>query len=164
MVAKLTLVGNLGVDPGVRYSADGKPVLSFRVASNYRKRDADTRDWVDATNWYRVTTFGRLAERLSEQTGAGRLTKGTRLIVFGRLEASAYMDRNNQPQPSLDLVADDVLFGDNRPRGESDVSDHDSGAARAPPARPHGAAPAPKSPLISKICPSRRKESITLWS
>ena len=120
MVAKLTLVGNLGVDPEVRYSADGKPVLSFRVASNYRKRDADTRDWVDATNWYRVTTFGRLAERLSEQAGSGRLTKGTRIIVFGRLEASAYMDRNNQPQPSLDLVADDVLFGDNRPRGEGE--------------------------------------------
>jgi single-strand DNA-binding protein len=134
MVAKLTLVGNLGVEPEVRYSADGKPVVSFRVASNYRKRDADSREWVDATNWYRVTTFGRLAERLSEQAGAGRLAKGTRLVVFGRLEASAYMDRNNQPQPSLDLVADDVLFGDNRPRGESDVgpADHEGGSAPAP--------------------------------
>src|ERR1700682_114862 len=133
MVAKLTLVGNLGVDPEVRYSADGKPVVSFRVASNYRKRDAESREWVDATNWYRVTTFGRLAERLSEQAGAGRLTKGTRLIVFGRLEASAYMDRNNQPQPSLDLVADEVLFGDNRPRGESEGSDHEGAPAPRPP-------------------------------
>jgi single-strand DNA-binding protein len=120
MVAKLTLVGNLGVDPEVRYSADGKPVLSFRVASNYRKRDADTRDWVDATNWYRVTTFGRLAERLSEQVSGGRLSKGSRVIIFGRLEASAYMDRNNQPQPSLDVVADDVLFADTRPRAEGE--------------------------------------------
>jgi single-strand DNA-binding protein len=125
MVAKLTLVGNLGAEPEIRYSADGKPVVSFRVASNYRKRDAETRDWVDATNWYRVTTFGRLAERLSEQASSGRLSKGTRLVVFGRLEASAYMDRNNQPQPSLDLVADDVLFGDNRPRGESETSGSD---------------------------------------
>src|ERR1700694_4175512 len=129
MVAKVTLVGNLGVEPEVRYSADGKPVVSFRVASNYRKRDAESREWVDATNWYRVTTFGRLAERLSEQAGAGRLTKGTRLIVFGRLEASAYIDRNNQPQPSLDLVADEVLFGDNRPRGESDTGPSESEAA-----------------------------------
>ena len=119
MVAKLTLVGNLGVEPEVRYSADGKPVVSCRVASNYRKRDAETRDWVDATNWYRVTTFGRLAERLTEQISDGRLTKGTRVIVFGRLEASAYMDRNNQPQPSLDVVADDMLLADMR-RGETD--------------------------------------------
>ena len=136
MVAKLTLVGNLGVDPEVRYSADGKPVVSFRVASNFRKRDAETRDWVDATNWFRVTTFGRLAERLSEQAGAGRLTKGTRIIVFGRLEASAYMDRNNQPQPSLDLVADDVLFGDSRPRGEDSMGSGDGeGAGAARPAQ-----------------------------
>jgi len=132
MVAKVTLVGNLGVDPEVRYSADGKPVVSFRLASNFRKRDAETREWVDATNWYRVSTFGRLAERLSEQAGAGRLTKGTKLIVFGRLEASAYIDRNNQPQPSLDLVADDVLFGDSRPRGESDVSEHEGAPAPRP--------------------------------
>jgi single-strand DNA-binding protein len=125
VVAKLTLVGNLGVDPEVRYSADGKPVLSFRVASNYRKRDADTRDWVDATNWYRVTTFGRLAERLSEQVSGGRLTKGSRVVIFGRLEASAYMDRNNQPQPSLDVVADDVVFADSRPRTESDYGQGD---------------------------------------
>jgi len=132
MVAKVTLVGNLGVDPEVRYSADGKPVVSFRLASNYRKRDAETREWVDATNWYRVSTFGRLAERLSEQAGQGRLSKGTKLIVFGRLEASAYMDRNNQPQPSLDLVADDVVFGDSRPRGESDSGEHEAAPAPRP--------------------------------
>ncbi len=132
MVAKVTLVGNLGVDPEVRYSADGKPVVSFRLASNYRKRDAETREWVDATNWYRVSTFGRLAERLSEQAGQGRLSKGTKLIVFGRLEASAYMDRNNQPQPSLDLVADDVLFGDSRPRAESDFAEHEGAPAPRP--------------------------------
>src|SRR5258707_9407145 len=135
MVAKVTLVGNLGVEPEVRYSADGKPVLSFRVASNYRKRDAETRDWVDATNWYRVTTFGRLAERLSEQAGSGRLTKGTRIIVWGRLEASGYLDRSNQPQPSLDVIADDVLLADSSPRrGESEdgSGEHEGGGGPAP--------------------------------
>src|SRR5258708_26744399 len=115
MVAKVTLVGNLGVEPEVRYSADGKPVVSFRLASNFRKRDAESREWVDATNWYRITTFGRLAERLSEQAGAGRLTKGTRLIIFCRLEASAHMDRDNQPQPIQDVIADDAVFSDSRP-------------------------------------------------
>jgi single-strand DNA-binding protein len=119
MVAKLTLVGNLGIDPEVRYTADGKPVVSCRVASNYRKRVVETRDWVDATNWYRVSLFGRLAERMSEQISTGRLVKGARVIVFGRLEATAYMDRNNQPQPSLDVVAEDLIFVEARPRGES---------------------------------------------
>ncbi|HEV7665801.1 MAG TPA: single-stranded DNA-binding protein [Chloroflexota bacterium] len=146
MVAKLTLVGNLGVEPEVRYTADGKPVVTCRVASNYRKKDADSRDWVDATNWYRVTTFGRLAERLSEQLGSGRLAKGTRIIVFGRLEASAYLDRSNQPQPSLDVVADDVLFADNRPRAEGGEfgaggSEFDSAPAQPRPAPARRAPP-----------------------
>ena len=135
MTAKLTLVGNLGVDPEVRYTADGKPVLSCRVASNYRRRAPDTREWVDATNWYRVSAFGRLAERMSEQISTGRLVKGTRVIVFGRLEASAYLDRNNQPQPSLDIVADDLLLVEARPRGEGDYGGPGDYESAAPAAR-----------------------------
>jgi single-strand DNA-binding protein len=137
MVAKLTVVGNLGLDPEMRFTPDGKPVLSFRIASNFRKRDADTREWVDATNWYRVTTFGRLAERLNEQMGGGRFGKGSRVVIFGRLEASAYLDRNNQPQPSLDVVADDVVFADSRPRGEG--GDYGDDFAPAATARPQSA-------------------------
>ena len=139
MVAKVTLVGNLGVDPEVRYTADGKPVVTCRVASNYRRRDAESREWVDATNWYRVSTFGRLAERMSEQAGDGRLAKGTRVIIFGRLEASAYMDRNNQPQPSLDVVADDVLLADTR--GSRDMDEGGMAQTRGP--RPVAAAAQP---------------------
>jgi single-strand DNA-binding protein len=117
----------------VRYTPDGKMVVTCRVASNYRKRAADNREWVDATNWYRVTVFGRLAERLSEQAGSGRLTKGTRIIVWGRLEASGYLDRANQPQPSLDVIADDVLLADSSPRrGESEDGGDHEGQQQAP--------------------------------
>ena len=145
MVAKLTLVGNLGMDPEQRFTADGKPVVKFRVASSYRKRVAETREWVDATNWYGVTIFGRLAERMSEQISSGRLAKGTRVVVFGRLEAGAYMDRGNQPQPSLDVVADDLLFMDSRPRGEGDFNQGDyDNAASAPAARPQQAQSRPQ--------------------
>jgi single-strand DNA-binding protein len=129
MVAKLTLVGNLGADPEVRYTEDGKSVVTCRVASNYRRRDPDTRDWVDATNWYRVRAFGKLAERMAEQANDGRLTKGARIIAFGRLEAGAYLDRSNQPQPSLELLIDDYLLADSR-RGEGDDSSEVSRSAR----------------------------------
>lgn len=66
MVAKLTLVGNLGADPEVRRTADGNAVISFRVASNFRRQQQPSREWVEQTNWYRVTVFGRLAERLDQ--------------------------------------------------------------------------------------------------
>jgi single-strand DNA-binding protein len=147
MVAKLTLVGNLGVDPEVRYSADGKPVLSFSVASNYRKRDASTGEWGDATNWYRVKVFGRQAERLSELVSAGRLIKGTRVVVFGRLEAGAYMDRNNQPQPSLELISDEVVFAESRPRGEGEFGSGDFEASPGRSSRPAVAQPADATDL-----------------
>jgi single-strand DNA-binding protein len=151
VVAKLTLVGNLGVDPEVRYTPDGKMVVTCRVASNYRKRAADNREWVDATNWYRVTVFGRLAERMSEQASSGRLTKGTRIIVWGRLEASGYLDRGNQPQPSLDVIADDVLLADSSPRrGESEdgAGDHESsgGGGGEAPMRPQQRRPSTDEP------------------
>ena len=152
MVAKLTLVGNLGTDPEVRYTADGKPVLSCRVASNYRRRVQETREWVDATNWYRVSLFGRLAERMSEQISAGRLAKGSRVIVFGRLEASAYMDRNNQPQPSLDIVADDLLLVEARPRGEGEF-----GAAEF-----ESASPAPRPQPVQSRGPQHMDEPADL--
>jgi single-strand DNA-binding protein len=139
MTAKLTLIGNLGTDPEDRYTADGTRVLSCRVASNYRRRDPETREWVDATNWYRVSMFGRLAERVAGQVSAGRLTKGTRVVVFGRLEASGYLDRNNQPQPSLDVMADDVvLMEPRRESGEFGSGDVESSA----PAAAAGARPA----------------------
>jgi len=137
MTAKLTLIGNLGTDPEDRYTADGTRVLSCRVASNYRRRDAETREWVDATNWYRVSMFGRLAERVAGQVSAGRLTKGTRVVVFGRLEASGYMDRNNQPQPSLDVTADDVvLMEPRREGGEFGSGDFESSTPAPAGARP----------------------------
>jgi single-strand DNA-binding protein len=129
MVAKITLVGNLGGDPEQRRTNDGSQIIACRVASNYRRRDASSGEWRDETNWYRVTTFGRLAERLSQHVGEGRLSKGTRVIVFGRLEASGYMDRNNQPQPSLDVVADDVLLADSR---QSDADLPESAARTEP--------------------------------
>src|SRR5437879_7887252 len=108
-------------------------VVTCRVASNYRKRSAENREGVDVTNWYRVTAFGRLAERMSEQASAGRLSKGTRIIVWGRLEASGYLDRGNQPQPSLDVIADDVFLADSSPRrGESDDGPGDQEGSPAP--------------------------------
>src|ERR671932_1415638 len=144
MVAKLTLVGNLGADPEVRYTEDGKSVVTCRVASNYRRRDPETRDWADATNWYRVRAFGKLAERMAEQANDGRLTKGVRIIAFGRLEASAYLDRNNQPQPSLDVVADDVLLADAR-RETDEPADYSAPSSRGAPSfrggRPAGTRP-----------------------
>ena len=84
-IAKITLVGNLGRDPETRYTPNGKMNVTFTMAVSRRFNDQSGQQQ-ERTNWYRVTTFGRLAERLSEQVTGGRLTKGSRVIIFvGRL-------------------------------------------------------------------------------
>ena len=87
---KATLIGNLGNDPDLRYSANGSPLLRFNVAANYRTRTPEG-EYQDRTEWVRVTVTGARAESLSQY-----LQKGTKVYVEGRLEARPWTDQQNQ--------------------------------------------------------------------
>jgi single-strand DNA-binding protein len=102
---KSIIVGNLGGDPEMRYTQDGKPLLRFSVAANYRVKDADGGGWSDAVQWVRCTVFGNRAETLGQY-----LKKGMKVFVSGRLEARPWIDSNNQPQAGLEVLVDDVEF------------------------------------------------------
>jgi single-strand DNA-binding protein len=126
-LCKATVVGNLGRDPDKRYTQDGRPVTSFRVAATTRRRERDG-EWADHTEWFGVTVFGRQAETLAE-----RLTKGTRVYVDGRLESRTYEGRDGRGF-SMDIIANDVLILDSRQRGEGEFGESGSEA----PAVGHG--------------------------
>src|SRR6185437_14431114 len=111
-LCKAIIVGNLGRDPEKRYTQDGRPVTRFSVAATTRRRERDG-EWADHTEWFSVTVFGRQAETLAE-----RVTKGTRVYVEGRLESRQYETQNGQKGFSLDVVANEVIPMDTRPRGE----------------------------------------------
>jgi len=134
-LCKAIVVGNLGRDPEKRYTADGRPVTRFSVAATTRRRERDG-EWADHTEWFSITVFGRQAETLSE-----RLTKGTRVYVEGRLESRQYETQNGQKGFSLDIVANEVLVLDNRPReggdfGGGSASDFETLPTAAPAGRP----------------------------
>lgn len=101
---KAIVVGNIGSDPELKYAASGTATLRFSVASNYRVRD-QSGNWSDATEWVRVTVFGKRAESLQNM-----LAKGTRVYVDGRLEARPWTDRSGNVQAGLELMASDVEF------------------------------------------------------
>lgn len=103
------LIGNVGSDPDLRYSANGSAFLRFNVASNGRTRDA-AGQWTDTTEWVRVTVFGQRAESL-----ANLLKKGTRVYCDGRLEARPWTDQQGAIRAGLELVASDVEFASSRP-------------------------------------------------
>lgn len=101
---KAQIIGNIGGEPNMQYSANGQGFLRFNIASNYRTR-SQSGEWEDKTEWVRVTVFGKRAESLSSL-----LKKGMRVFADGRLEARAWKDDNGNARPGLELLANDVEF------------------------------------------------------
>jgi single-strand DNA-binding protein len=111
--AKAIIIGNLGRDPEMRYTPNGRPVTEFSVAVSHRSRDAQTGEWSDdGTDWYRVTVWGDRAERTAET-----LRKGNRVFVEGRFRTREFEARDGQKRISLEINADNVVSFE---RGGSD--------------------------------------------
>lgn len=105
MYQQLTLIGNLGGDPTMRYTQDGTPVTSFRVATNrrWRAQDGTTQE---KTVWFSVTAWRRQAETCNQF-----LTKGQRVLVVGELEEpSTWTDREGSTRATLEVRARHVEF------------------------------------------------------
>jgi len=96
---KIMLIGNLGADPEVRYTSSGKPVTSFRVATNRRfKLEGELRE---ETEWFQVVTFGRLAEICSEF-----LRKGKPVFLEGRLKTRTWTDNDGGKHFRQEVIAE----------------------------------------------------------
>jgi single-strand DNA-binding protein len=120
--AKVMIIGNLGRDPEMRYTPNGRPVTEFSVAVSHRSRDAQTGEWQDdQTDWYRVTVWGDRAERTAEQ-----FRKGNKVFVEGRFRTREFEGRDGQKRISLEITADNVISLDAR------VRDDEGGSFGAP--------------------------------
>lgn len=96
---KIMLIGNLGADPEVRYTPSGKPVTTFRVATNRKfKSEGELRE---ETEWFQVVTFGRLAEICSEF-----LKKGRPVFVEGRMKTRNWTDNAGVKHFRTEVVAE----------------------------------------------------------
>jgi single-strand DNA-binding protein len=108
---KVSIIGNLGRDPEMRYTPTGKPVTQFSVAVNQSTKNQQTGEWVEETDWFRVSVFGDRAERAAEQ-----LRKGNRVFVDGRFRTREFEGQDGQKRTSLDVIADNVINLERRPR------------------------------------------------
>ena len=109
---KIILVGNLGRDPELRYTAQGTPVCSFSMATNERRKDRNG-EMQDHTTWFRITLWNRLAETASQY-----LQKGKQVYIEGRLRVEEYIDRDGKPRHSLEVFATDMQFIGSRGSGD----------------------------------------------
>jgi single-strand DNA-binding protein len=103
-VNKVILIGNLGADPELKYTASNRPVCNLSVATNEVFKDkAGQRQ--ERTEWHRVTVWGEQAEHCSKY-----LSKGRSVYVEGRLQTRSWDDKEGKKRYSTDIVANQVVF------------------------------------------------------
>ncbi len=110
-VNKVILIGRLGADPEVRYTADGQPVASFRIATSGRWTDKNGNKQ-ERTEWHRIVAFGKLAETCGEY-----LSKGRQVYIEGRLQTRSYEDREGVKRYVTEIVAQSMQMLGPRPDG-----------------------------------------------
>jgi single-strand DNA-binding protein len=112
--SKIMIIGNLGRDPEMRYTPNGRAVTEFSVAVTHSSRDPQTGEWADEqTDWFRVTVWGDRAERTAEQ-----FRKGNRVFVEGRFRTREFERKDGTKGISLDITADNVIALERRSRDE----------------------------------------------
>jgi single-strand DNA-binding protein len=98
---RVSLLCNMGADPEVRYTQKGAQITTVRVAVNQVRTGPDG-ERQENTEWFRVRVSGRQGEFVQ------RLSKGTRVLVIGRLDIGHYQSKEGEPRTSFDVWADDV--------------------------------------------------------
>ncbi|RMF97177.1 MAG: single-stranded DNA-binding protein [Gammaproteobacteria bacterium] len=131
-VNKVILIGNLGADPEVRYTQSGTAVANLRLATTDSRRDKESGEFVETTEWHRIVLFGRTAEVAQEY-----LRKGSQIYVEGRIQTRKWQDRDGNDRYTTEIVADQMqMLGG---RGGGPAAAPATGApARKPVAQPAG--------------------------
>ncbi|GFO72212.1 single-strand DNA-binding protein [Bathymodiolus japonicus methanotrophic gill symbiont] len=135
MLNKVTLIGNLGADPEVRYMPTGGVVANVTLATTFRWKDKQSGERKEKTEWHRVVFFNRLAEIVGEY-----LRKGSQVYVEGRLQTRKWQDQSGQDKYTTEIVATEMNMLGSRSGGTAPLA---SNAANAPASPQSHATPAP---------------------
>jgi single-strand DNA-binding protein len=101
---KVMLIGNLGKDPELRYTASGQAVASFSLATSEKFKDKTSGEWQERTEWHKVTMWGKLGELAGEF-----LAKGKTVFIEGRLQTRKY-EKDGVTHYSTEIVGDKMEF------------------------------------------------------
>jgi single-strand DNA-binding protein len=130
-VNKVILIGNLGADPEIRRTQDGRPIANLRVATSESWRDKTTGERKEKTEWHRVVVFNEGLCKIIEQY----LKKGSKVYLEGALQTRKWQDKDGQDRYSTEVVLQgfnsQLTMLDTRGGGSgaSDSSDGDFGSA-----------------------------------
>ncbi len=108
---KVMIIGNLGSEPEMRFTPNGNPVTSFRVATN-RVYNTGEGERKTETEWFSVVTWNKLAESCNQY-----LSKGKLVYVEGRLHTSTWEGQDGQKHYRTEIIANTVTFLDRQAAG-----------------------------------------------
>lgn len=117
MSTAITILGNTGRDVELRYTPTGTAVANFSVASNtVRKRGNEQQK---TTDWFNVSAFGKQAETLAKY-----LTKGSQVLIRGKLTFSPWLSREGEPRVNADVLLQDFEFAGSAARNGSETAEY----------------------------------------
>jgi len=117
-VNKAIIIGTLGRDPEIKYTASGSAVVNINVATNESWKDKNTGEMNERTEWHRIVMFGKLAE-----IAAQYLKKGSQAYFEGRLQTRKWQDQNGQDRYTTEIVANEMQMLGGRPDASGGTSD-----------------------------------------
>ena len=135
-VNKVILIGNLGADPEVRHTQDGRPIVNLRLATSESWRDKASGERKERTEWHRVVIFSEPLCRVAEQY----LKKGSKIYIEGQLQTRKWQDQSGQDRYSTEVVLQGfnsqlTMLDTRGGGGGASASDDDFGSQGATPAR-----------------------------
>ncbi len=151
-VNKVILMGNCGRDPEIRYLPSGQAVANISLATSSRRKDKNSGETIEDTQWHRITFYDRLAEIAGEY-----VKKGQPIYVEGRLKYGKYTDQAGIEKNTVDIIATEMqLLG----KREASGSSSDDGGGYAPrPAAASKAASSNSAPKPQTAPPTARPAS-----
>ena len=150
-VNKVILVGNCGRDPEVRYLPSGQAVANVTLATSSRRKDKNSGEMIEDTQWHRITFYDRLAEIAGEY-----IKKGRPIYVEGRLKYGKFTNKDGVEQNTCDIIATEMqLLGSREGMGSPGSGEEGGGGGYARQAAPASrAAPPAVRPQTAAAKPS----------
>ena len=155
-INKVTIVGNVGKDPEMRHTQDGKLIANFSVATSEQWKDKATGEKRERVEWHRIVVFNEGLAGIIEK----HVSKGTQVYIEGMLQTRKWQDKDGSDRYSTEIVlkafnGELVIFkkggGGSRDDGDPGPSSDDYAQASGSSARPKSASRGPDSDMDDKI-------------
>ena len=135
----VTLVGNVTRDPELRFTNNGQATASFGLAVNRRWQNRQTQEWEEQVSFFDVVCWREMAENVAES-----LTRGSRVVVTGRLEQRSWETQDGDKRSKIEVVADEI--GPSLRWATAQVTKNERGAGSGGGGRPAPTRPTPNAP------------------